>query len=114
ADASRARPPGPAGGGMIVGVLGGGQLGRMLALAASPLGLQYRFLEPSPEAPVGMLAEQLVGAYDDPQALAAFADGLDLATYEFESIPVETVRELAKRVPVYPPGEALEAAQDRL
>jgi 5-(carboxyamino)imidazole ribonucleotide synthase len=99
---------------MIVGVLGGGQLGRMLALAGYPLGLQFRFLEPSAHAPVGILAEQHVGAYDDPHALAKFADGLAIVTYEFESIPVGPVRDLNRRVPVYPPPDALETAQDRL
>jgi 5-(carboxyamino)imidazole ribonucleotide synthase len=99
---------------MIVGVLGGGQLGRMLALAGYPLGLRFRFLEPMPHAPAGMLAEVRQGAYEDPRVLEEFAAGLDRITYEFESIPVQAVRALAKQVPVYPPPEALEAAQDRL
>jgi 5-(carboxyamino)imidazole ribonucleotide synthase len=99
---------------MIVGVLGGGQLGRMLALAGYPLGLRFRFLEPAPEAPVGMLAEVRHGAYDDPAVRADFARGLDVITYEFESIPVAAVQDLARQVPVYPPPAALEAAQDRL
>lgn len=98
---------------MIIGVLGGGQLGRMLALAGYPLGLSFRFLEPSPEAPVGILAEQRIGSYDDPQTIDDFAAGLDLVTYEFESIPVEAVHRLARRLPVYPPPEALAIAQDR-
>lgn len=99
---------------MIVGVLGGGQLGRMLALAGYPLGLRFRFLEPTPHAPAGMLAEVRQGTYEDPKVLDDFAAGLDRITYEFESIPVEAVRALARKVPVYPPPEALEAAQDRL
>lgn len=99
---------------MIIGVLGGGQLGRMLALAGYPLGLSFRFLEPSPEAPVGILAEQRIGSYDDVQTVDDFAAGLELITYEFESIPVSAVRRLAERVPVYPPPQALETAQDRL
>lgn len=99
---------------MIIGVLGGGQLGRMLALAGYPLGLNFRFLEPSPEAPVGILAEQRIGSYDDAKTLDEFAEGLDLVTYEFESIPIEAVRRLEKRVAVFPPSAALEAAQDRM
>jgi 5-(carboxyamino)imidazole ribonucleotide synthase len=99
---------------VIVGVLGGGQLGRMLALAGYPLGLQFRFLDPSPEAPAGHLAELQTGAYDDPDALARFAEGLDVATYEFENVPEIAARTLAARVPVFPPSLALETAQDRL
>jgi 5-(carboxyamino)imidazole ribonucleotide synthase len=99
---------------MNVGVLGGGQLGRMLALAGYPLGMRFRFLDPSPVAPVRRVAEQIVGAYDEPEVLKRFADGLDVATYEFENVPVETVRRLAAVVPVYPPPRALEIAQDRL
>lgn len=99
---------------MRIGVLGGGQLGRMLALAGYPLGLGFRFLEPASHAPVGILAELMRGDYDDPRALDDFANGLDRITYEFESIPIESVRELNRRVPVFPPPEALATAQDRL
>jgi 5-(carboxyamino)imidazole ribonucleotide synthase len=99
---------------MNVGVLGGGQLGRMLALAGYPLGLRFRFLEPAPDAPTSILAEVQQGSYEDARVLADFARDLDRITYEFESIPVEAVRALARNVPVYPPPEALEAAQDRL
>lgn len=99
---------------MKVGVLGGGQLGRMLALAGYPLGMRFRFLDPSPSAPMRHLAEQVVGAYDDPEALRQFASGLDVVTYEFENVPVETVCRLAEWAPVYPPPRALEIAQDRL
>ncbi len=99
---------------MIVGVLGAGQLGRMLALAGYPLGLRFRFLDPAPGAPAGQLAEQIVADYEDPAALERFARGLDVITYEFENVPVATAHELARRVLVYPPPEALEVAQDRL
>jgi 5-(carboxyamino)imidazole ribonucleotide synthase len=97
-----------------VGILGGGQLGRMLALAGYPLGLRLRFLDPSPDACAGQLAEQIVGDYDDPAVLEPFVEGLDVVTYEFENVPVETVRLLAQRMAVYPPPGALEVAQDRL
>ncbi len=99
---------------MIVGVLGAGQLGRMLALAGIPLGLRFRFLDPTPDSPAGQLAEQIVGRYDDPAALDRFATGLAAVTYEFENVPVAAARHLAERVPVFPSPEALETAQDRL
>jgi 5-(carboxyamino)imidazole ribonucleotide synthase len=99
---------------VIVGVLGGGQLGRMLALAGYPLGLRFRALDPSPEAPAGHLAEILVAAYGDPAALARFADGLAVATYEFENVPDAAARLLEARVPVFPGALALQTAQDRL
>ena len=99
---------------MTIGILGGGQLGYMLALAGYPLGLHFRFLDPSPEAPVGRIAHRVTSEYGDEQALEKFAHGLEAVTYEFENVPVEAARFLAERVPVYPPATALEAAQDRL
>jgi 5-(carboxyamino)imidazole ribonucleotide synthase len=99
---------------MKIGLLGGGQLGRMLALAGYPLGLRFRVLDLSPEAPAGQLAELMVADFNDTDALKRFASGLDLVTYEFENVPVDTARFLNRRVAVYPPPEALEAAQDRL
>jgi 5-(carboxyamino)imidazole ribonucleotide synthase len=99
---------------VTIGILGGGQLGYMLALAGYPLGLHFRFLDPSPQAPVGRIAHRVTAEYSDHQVLEKFAHGLELVTYEFENVPVEAVRFLAKHVPVYPPPEALEAAQDRL
>ena len=99
---------------MKVGVLGGGQLGRMLALAGYPLGLRFRFLDPAPESPVEELADLVVGRFDDLDALARFPAGLDAITYEFENVPVESAKHLARQVPVYPPIAALEVSQDRL
>ena len=99
---------------MTIGILGGGQLGYMLALAGYPLGLHFRFLDPSPEAPVGRIAQRVTADYMDQAALEKFATGLELVTYEFENVPVEAARFLAERVPVYPPPAALETAQDRL
>ena len=95
-------------------VLGGGQLGRMLGLAGIPLGLRFRFLDPSPEAPAGAVGGLVVGTYDDPVALEELARGADVVTYEFENVPVASARALAERAPVLPPPGALEAAQDRL
>ncbi len=97
-----------------IGILGAGQLGRMLALAGYPLGLRFRFLDPAAEAPAEQLADRLTGAYEDLVCLQQFTPGLDLVTYEFENVPVTTARYLAQRVPVYPPPAALEAAQDRV
>ena len=99
---------------MTIGILGGGQLGYMLALAGYPLGLHFRFLDPSPEAPVGRIAQRVTADYTDQAALEKFSSGLELVTYEFENVPVEAANFLAERVPVYPPPAALEAAQDRL
>ena len=100
-----------------IGILGGGQLGRMLALAGYPLGLQFRFLDPTAGmAPVDALASRIRSeqGYDDAATLAQFLDGLDVVTYEFENVPVAAARKLAERVPVFPPPAALEASQDRL
>src|ERR1700756_5687394 len=86
----------------------------MLALAGYPLGLHFRFLDPSPEAPVGRIAQRVTADYTDHAALEKFSSGLELVTYEFENVPVEAAKFLAERVPVYPPPAALEAAQDRV
>lgn len=99
---------------MTVGILGGGQLGRMLALAGYPLGLRFRFLDPSQGAPAGHLAELHTGAYEDIDVLDSFADKLEVATYEFENVPVASARVLAERLPLFPPPVALDTAQDRL
>ena len=99
---------------MTIGILGGGQLGYMIALAGYPLGLHFRFLDPSPEAPVGRIATRITAPFTDRSALKKFAHGLELVTYEFENVPVETARFLGEHVPVLPPPAALEAAQDRL
>ncbi len=82
----------------------------MLALAGIPLGLSFRFLDPSPVAPAGEVGELLVGHYDEPQLLDRLAAGAAAVTYEFENVPVEA----ARRVAAVPDAAALEAAQDRL
>ena len=99
---------------MLVAVVGGGQLGRMLALAGIPLGHRFRVLDPAPDSPAGQVCEQIVGAYDDPGALGRLVEGAGVVTYEFENVPVAAVAALAERVPVRPPPAALEATQDRL
>jgi 5-(carboxyamino)imidazole ribonucleotide synthase len=98
---------------VIVGIMGAGQLGQMLALAGRKLGLQFRFLSPDADAAVGKFAELIVADYDNQAALAHFVEGLDVATYEFESIPAESVRFVAERVATFPSPLALETAQDR-
>jgi 5-(carboxyamino)imidazole ribonucleotide synthase len=97
-----------------VGVLGGGQLGRMLALAGYPLGLRFRFLDPAPEAPAEQLAQRLIHDFRDARGLDDFLSGLAVVTYEFENVPVELARRLEQKAPVHPPPAALEASQDRL
>ena len=94
----------------LVGCLGGGQLGRMLALAGAPLGVRLRFLDPSADACAGDVGELLVGAYDDPACLERLADGADAVTYEFENVPVAA----ARTVGAVPDPRALEFGQDRL
>jgi 5-(carboxyamino)imidazole ribonucleotide synthase len=86
----------------------------MLALAGYQLGVEFRFFDPSSGAPVGQIGELVAGDYDDRAALEGFLEGVDVVTYEFESIPLSTVEFVAERVKVHPPVEALEIAQDRL
>jgi len=100
---------------MIVGILGGGQLGRMIAMAAAELGLSCHIYCPDPKSPAfAVAAARTIAPYDDEAALAAFAGAVDLVTFEFENIPLATVRALEHRVPVLPGSASLEAAQDRL
>jgi len=99
---------------MEVGILGGGQLGRMLALAGYPLGVRCTVYDPSPDACAGQVAPHLCAPYDDADALARFAQGKQVVTYEFENVPVDTVRRLENSAPVRPTPRALELFQDRL
>ncbi|HEY7311498.1 MAG TPA: 5-(carboxyamino)imidazole ribonucleotide synthase [Gemmataceae bacterium] len=98
----------------MIGVLGAGQLGRMLALAGYPLGLRFRFLDTAHEAPVRDLAEFIRAEFSDAAALDRFAAGLEVVTYEFENVPVEVADKLSRRLAVYPPPAALQVSQDRL
>jgi 5-(carboxyamino)imidazole ribonucleotide synthase len=86
----------------------------MLALAGYQLGVEFRFFDPNSGAPVGQIGELVAASYDDRAALAKFLDGVDVVTYEFESIPLATVNFVAERVRVFPPVPALAIAQDRL
>ncbi|WP_417777522.1 5-(carboxyamino)imidazole ribonucleotide synthase [Stutzerimonas xanthomarina] len=98
---------------MKIGVIGGGQLGRMLALAGTPLGMNFAFLDPAPDACAAALGEHLRADYNDQDHLRQLADEVDLVTFEFESVPAETVAFLSQFVPVYPSAEALRIARDR-
>jgi 5-(carboxyamino)imidazole ribonucleotide synthase len=98
-----------------IGIIGGGQLGRMLAMAAARLNFRTVILEPQADCPAAQVAnQQIVAAYDDPAALAHLADLCDVITYEFENVPVTAAEYLQRLVPVYPPAKALDVAQDRL
>lgn len=96
-----------------VGIIGGGQLARMLALAGYPLGLTVRTLDPDPGSCALALTRQLVGEYGDGEKLRWLAEHCHCLTYEFEHLPIEALRHIADGVPIFPPLEALEAAQDR-
>jgi 5-(carboxyamino)imidazole ribonucleotide synthase len=98
-----------------IGILGGGQLGRMLALAAAGLGLRCHVYSPDPHSPAfDVVAAHTCAAYGDQAALAQFAEAVDVVTYEFENVPAETASFLAARVPVLPDPAVLARTQDRL
>src|SRR5947208_5276463 len=99
---------------MRVGILGGGQLGRMVALAGYPLGVRCSVLDPAADPCAAQVCGHVCGEYDDFRALYQLARESDVVTYEFENVPVESARWLAERVPVVPPPRALEVSQDRL
>lgn len=98
---------------MRIGIIGGGQLGRMLALAAYPLNARVTFLDPAPDAPMSYLAKQICGAYDDDRALEQLANESDAVTYEFENVPVASAQLVAQSVKIFPPPAALQVSQDR-
>jgi len=101
--------------GSTIGIVGGGQLGRMLAMAAARLGYRTVVLEPQAGCPAAQVASrQIVAAYDDAAALDELAGACAVVTYEFENVPVAAAERLAGTVPVLPPPRALEVAQDRL
>ncbi|QJD68153.1 5-(carboxyamino)imidazole ribonucleotide synthase [Xanthomonas campestris pv. badrii] len=97
-----------------VGILGGGQLARMLVLAGAPLGLRFAVFDPAADACAGQMAPLQVGAFDDTAALAAFAAQVDVITFDFENVPAAAAQHLAAQVPVFPGPAALAVAQDRL
>ncbi len=97
-----------------IGCLGGGQLGRMLALAGYPLGVRTSFVDPQPDCSAGQVGELLLGAYDDPRQLDQLASDCQLATFEFESVPDAAAARLGQRIPLFPSVDALRVGQDRL
>jgi 5-(carboxyamino)imidazole ribonucleotide synthase len=107
-----ARPVPPGG---TIGIVGGGQLGRMLALAAARLGLKTSIYDPQADAPAFQVTSHSAsGAFDDLEKLAAFADACDVVTFEFENLPAHAIAHLAEHVPVRPGAKALAITQDRL
>jgi 5-(carboxyamino)imidazole ribonucleotide synthase len=99
---------------MKIGVIGAGQLGRMLALAGYPLDLQFQFLDSSADSPGGKVAPIITGAFDDPESLQRLAADVDLVTYEFENVPVAALQQVAQSRACLPPIDALRVSQDRL
>ena len=99
---------------ITIGVLGAGQLGRMLALAGIPLGMRFRFYDPVADPPAGAVGEHTRAGWDDHAALLAWADSVDVITYESETVPLTVVRRLMGSRPVRPGSEALRIGGDRL
>jgi 5-(carboxyamino)imidazole ribonucleotide synthase len=100
--------------GATIGILGGGQLGRMTAMAAARLGYRTHVFAPEPNGPGAQVAAaETVAAYEDTAALAAFADAVDVVTLEFENVPLETARFLSERRPFFPAAPALAVTQVR-
>jgi 5-(carboxyamino)imidazole ribonucleotide synthase len=99
---------------MRIGIIGAGQLGQMLGYAARNLDVECRFVDPSDAPPAAACGEVIQRPFDDSSALAELAATCDVVTYEFENVPVEALRKIEGKVPVYPPATALRHAQDRL
>ena len=101
--------------GATIGILGGGQLGRMLSVAASRLGFKTHIFEPGANPPAAHVADRVTTAdYDDAEALNAFARSVDVITYEFENIPTSALDILENIRPIHPNREALRVSQDRI
>ncbi len=99
---------------MTLGIVGGGQLARMLILAGARLGLRFKVYDPSPEACAGQLAPLTCGAFADANALMAFARDLDVLTFDFENVPASTLAALENQINIAPNPRALAMTQDRL
>ncbi len=97
-----------------VGILGGGQLARMMAIAGAPLGLRFRVVDTVKDACASQVAPLVCADYNDFDAITRFSEGIDVATFDFENVPADTAMFLAARVPVFPNPQALAVAQDRL
>ncbi len=99
---------------MRIGIIGAGQLGRMMALSGIPLGLDFAMYDRSTDVPGAAVAPVVAGRFDDRRRLARFARSVDVVTFDWENVPVESARAIAKIRPVWPPPRALEVAQDRV
>jgi 5-(carboxyamino)imidazole ribonucleotide synthase len=99
---------------MRIGIIGAGQLGRMMGLAGIPLGLEFAMYDRSRDVPGAAVADIVTGSFDDRARLARFARGVDVVTFDWENVPVASARAIARIRPVWPPPRALEVAQDRL
>ncbi len=99
---------------MKIGIIGAGQLGRMLVLAGTPLGLRFAVYDPSADAPAGQVAPLFNGGFEDLDALGHFAAGSDIVTFDWENVPVAAARAAAAEARVLPSPRALEVSQDRL
>lgn len=97
-----------------IGIIGAGQLGRMLALSGYPLGLRFTFLDKSADAPGGQVGDIILGAFDDPAKLAELAAAVDVLTFDVENVPAAPLRAIVADTPFNPPLDALATAQDRL
>jgi 5-(carboxyamino)imidazole ribonucleotide synthase len=101
-------------GGLRIGILGGGQLGRMLGLAGIPLGFRFLFLDPAPDACAAATGELLNAGFDDREAALELGRQVDVATFDFENVPESSARALSELCPLHPGSNALGASQDRL
>ena len=108
------RLAGPLPPGSTIGILGGGQLGRMLALSAARLGLKCHIYAPEKDSPAFQIAEFTCGSYDNSSELAEFARNCGVVTYEFENVPAETAEIIARHAPLAPGAHVLATSQDRL
>jgi 5-(carboxyamino)imidazole ribonucleotide synthase len=108
------RSAAPATSGPRIGVVGGGQLGRMLGLAGIPLGFRFLFLDPARDACASAAGPLLQAGFDDVEAVSELARQCDIATFDFENVPESSARAMAGIAPFYPPPQALGAGQDRL
>ena len=101
--------------GSTIGILGGGQLGRMLSVAAARLGYKTHIFEPSADCPASHVAHSVTTApYEDHAALSAFSDAVDIVTYEFENVPTDALDLIEAKCPIRPGRQALATSQDRL
>src|SRR5689334_15596124 len=112
---SGGRPTSPVLPGSTIGVLGSGQLGRMFAIAARRMGYRVHTFSPDEDTPTGQVADlEIIGSYDDLDAIRAFARGVSAVTFEFENVPAVTAAAAGEYAPVRPSGHVLHIAQHRL